>query len=59
MKELLLDVIHIKVYGSMTIHVIGGYTYFITFSNDHSKYDYVYLMKYKSESFKIFKELTK
>jgi flavin-dependent dehydrogenase len=38
------------------ISVIGGYTYFITFTDDHSRYGYVYLMKHKSESFKRFKE---
>ena len=40
----------------MNVCVIGGYTYFITFIDDHSRYSYVYLMKYKSESFKRFNE---
>jgi DUF971 family protein len=40
----------------MIIHVIGGYTYFITFIDDHSSYTYVYLIKHKSESFERFKE---
>ncbi|KAL0455290.1 UNVERIFIED_CONTAM: hypothetical protein Slati_0868200 [Sesamum latifolium] len=34
----------------------GGYSYFITFTDDHSRYDYVYLMRYKSEAFGTFKE---
>nr|XP_027122225.1 uncharacterized protein LOC113739183 [Coffea arabica] len=34
----------------------GGFSYFITFTDDHSRYGYVYLMKYKSESFEKFKE---
>ncbi|XP_071933635.1 uncharacterized protein [Coffea arabica] len=34
----------------------GGFSYFITFTDDHSRYDYVYLMKYKSESFEKFKK---
>jgi DUF971 family protein len=38
------------------ICAIGGYIYFITFTDDHSRYDYVYLMKYKFESFERFKE---
>jgi DUF971 family protein len=54
-KEL-LGLIHTDVYGLMMISVIGGYTYFITFTDDHSRYGYVYLMKHKSESFKRFKE---
>ena len=32
------------------------YSYFITFTNDFSRYGFVYLMKHKSESFKKFKE---
>ena len=34
----------------------GGYYYFITFINDHSRYGCVYLMMHKSEVFKKFKE---
>jgi hypothetical protein len=40
----------------MTICIIGGYTYFITFTNDYPRYGYVYLMKHKSELFERFKE---
>ncbi|MDF3568372.1 DDE-type integrase/transposase/recombinase, partial [Enterobacter hormaechei] len=34
----------------------GGFTYFITFTDDHSRLGTVYLMKHKSESFEKFKE---
>ncbi|KAL0411605.1 UNVERIFIED_CONTAM: hypothetical protein Slati_3750200 [Sesamum latifolium] len=34
----------------------GRFSYFITFTDDHSRYGYVYLMKYKSEAFGRFKE---
>ncbi|KAL0427692.1 UNVERIFIED_CONTAM: hypothetical protein Slati_2944000 [Sesamum latifolium] len=34
----------------------GGFSYFITFTDDHSRYGYVYLMRYKSEAFGRFKE---
>ncbi|KAL0295622.1 UNVERIFIED_CONTAM: hypothetical protein Sangu_3192500 [Sesamum angustifolium] len=34
----------------------GGFNYFITFTDDHSWYCYVYSMKYKPEAFKQFKE---
>ena len=40
----------------MSTHAIGDYSYFITFTNDFSRYGYMYLMKYKSEAFKKFKE---
>ena len=33
----------------------GGFRYFITFTDDLSRYVYVYLMKHKSESFELFK----
>ncbi|KAJ9542291.1 hypothetical protein OSB04_028797 [Centaurea solstitialis] len=34
----------------------GGYRYFITFTDDFSRYGYVYLMRHKSESFERFRE---
>ena len=34
----------------------GGYSYFITFMDDLSRIEYVYLMKYKYEVFDKFKE---
>jgi transposase InsO family protein len=34
----------------------GGYQYFITFTDDLSRYGDVYLMKHKSETFEKFKE---
>ena len=35
----------------------GGYFYFITFTNDLSRFGYMYLMKHKSEAFDKFKVL--
>ncbi|KAK4380939.1 hypothetical protein Sango_3016700 [Sesamum angolense] len=35
----------------------GGFSYFITFIDDHSRYGYVYMMRYKFEAFVRFKEL--
>ena len=34
----------------------GGFQYFITFTDDFSRYGYIYLMRHKSESFQKFKE---
>jgi flavin-dependent dehydrogenase len=34
----------------------GGYQYFITFTDDLSRYGYIYLMKNEVESFEKFKE---
>ncbi|KAL0327870.1 UNVERIFIED_CONTAM: Retrovirus-related Pol polyprotein from transposon TNT 1-94 [Sesamum calycinum] len=42
--------------GPLNTPAIGGYSYFITFTDDYSWYVYVYLMSYKSEAFEKFKE---
>ncbi|KAK4382398.1 Retrovirus-related Pol polyprotein from transposon TNT 1-94 [Sesamum angolense] len=52
----LLDLIHSNVCGPLNTQARGGFSYFITFINDHSRYGYVYLMWCKSETFGIFKE---
>ena len=51
----LLGLIHSDVCGSLSSTARGGFQYFITFTNDFSRYGYVYLMKHKSESFEKFK----
>ena len=40
----------------MSTQTIGDYFYFITFTDDFSRYEHVYLMKYKSEVFERFRE---
>src|SRR5688572_26197357 len=40
----------------MSMIAKGGFQYFITYTDDLSRYGYVYLMKHKSESFEKFKE---
>ncbi|KAK2396677.1 putative mitochondrial protein [Trifolium repens] len=52
----LLALIHTDVCGPLNIPARGGFSYFITFTDDFSRYGYVYLMKHKSESFEKFKE---
>ncbi|KAL0454897.1 UNVERIFIED_CONTAM: hypothetical protein Slati_0828900 [Sesamum latifolium] len=52
----LLNLIHTDVCGQLNTPAKGGYLYFITFTDDHSWYGYVYLMRYKSEAFERFKE---
>lgn len=52
----LLGLIHTDVCGRMTTCARGGFNYFITFTDDLSRYGYIYLMKQKSESFEKFKE---
>ena len=52
----LLELIHSDVCGPMSTTARGGFHYFITFTDDFSRYGYVYLMKHKSETFEKFKE---
>ncbi|KAL0411251.1 UNVERIFIED_CONTAM: hypothetical protein Slati_3714800 [Sesamum latifolium] len=52
----LLDLVHTNVCGPLSISARGGFSYFITFTDDHSRYGYVYLMRYKFEAFGRFKE---
>ena len=52
----LSELIHSDVCGPMSTTTRGGFHYFVTFTNDFSRYGYVYLMKHKSETFEKFKE---
>ena len=51
-----LGLIHTDVCESMNIGAREGYYYFIIFTDDLSRYESVYFMKHKSESFEIFKQ---
>ena len=53
----LLALVHTDVYGPFDVLVRGDYSYFIIFIDDLSRYEYVYLMKYKSEIFEKFKKI--
>jgi hypothetical protein len=52
----LLEIIHTDVCGLMSVEARGGYRYFLTFTHDLSRYWYIYLMKYISETLEKFKE---
>ena len=52
----LLETIHTDVCSPMSVEARGGYRYFLTFTNDLSRYGYIYLMKHKSKTFEKFKE---
>ncbi|KAK4420300.1 Retrovirus-related Pol polyprotein from transposon TNT 1-94 [Sesamum alatum] len=53
----LLDLIHTNICGPLRTQARGGFSYFITFTDNHSRYGYVYLMRYKPETPERFKEL--
>ena len=40
----------------MSVEARNGYRYFVTFTDDYSRYGYLYLMRHKSETFEQFKE---
>ena len=52
----LLGIIHSDVCGPLIAEPRGGNSYFITFTDDFSRYGYVYLMRHKSKAFDKFKE---
>ncbi|KAK8600862.1 hypothetical protein V6N12_050710 [Hibiscus sabdariffa] len=52
----LLGLIHSDVCGLMNTQARGGFQYFITFTDDFSRYVYIYLMRHKSEALERFKE---
>ena len=52
----LLEIVHIDVCTPMNVEARGRYRYFLTFTDDLSRYGYIYLMKHKSETFEKFKE---
>ena len=51
-----MEIIHTDVCGPMNIEARSRYHYFLTFTDDLSRYGYIYLMKHKSEIFAKFKE---
>jgi hypothetical protein len=52
----LLGIIHTDVCGPMSVATRNCYRYFVSFTDDLSRYGYIYLMKHKSETFEKFKE---
>lgn len=51
----LLGIIHSDVCGPFKPITRNGERYFITFTDDYSRYGYVYLLRHKHESFEMFK----
>lgn len=51
-----LELIHSDLCGPMSVQARGGFEYFVTFTDDYSRYGYIYLLRRKSECFEKFKE---
>ncbi|KAI5351223.1 hypothetical protein L3X38_004114 [Prunus dulcis] len=54
-SEKLLELIHTDICGPFPVNTHDGYRYFITFTDDFSRYGYVYLIAEKSKALDIFK----
>jgi hypothetical protein len=54
MRRKKLELIHSDVCGPINVTSLGGKRYFITFTDDFSRWTEVYFMKQKSEAFKYF-----
>jgi hypothetical protein len=52
----LLGIIHTDVCGPMSVTTRNGCRYFVTLTDDLSRYGYIYLMKHKYETFEKVKE---
>ena len=52
----LLALVHTDVCDAFDVPARGNFVYYIIFTDDLSRYGYVYLMRHKSEAFKKFKE---
>ena len=52
----ILQLIHSDVCGPMSVGSLGGARYFVTFTDDYSRFSYIYFLKHKSEVFEKFKE---
>ena len=53
--EGLLDLVHTDVCGPFRSTTRDGNRYYVTFTDDFSRYGYVYLIKHKSDTFEVFK----
>src|ERR1043165_2686377 len=53
--DVLLGIIHTDVCRSTNVPTRNGLRYFVTFTDDLSRYGYIYLMKHKYETFERFK----
>ena len=51
-----MEIIHTDVCGPISVEARGRYRYFLTFTDDLSRYGYIHLMKHKFEIFEKFRE---
>ena len=54
-----LQLIHSDIYGPMNVRARHGANYFITFIDNFTRFDHVYLISYKSEALDCFTQFTR
>ena len=55
-KRDILELIHTDACGPLQMKSLGGASYFLVFSDDCTKYTWVYFLRKKSDVFEYFKE---
>jgi hypothetical protein len=50
-----LKLIHTDIYGPFPTAIRNGHIYFISFIDDYSRYDYIYLIKENAQALDTFK----
>ena len=50
-----LDLVYTDVCGRLRVSARGGYNYFITFTDDYTRFRWAFLIKHKSKVFEMFK----
>ena len=51
----ILELIHTVICGPLSVTSVDGYESFITFTDDHSRYEHIYSIRQKSDVSEIFK----
>jgi hypothetical protein len=51
-----LEIIHIDICGHFSVKIVDEFNSFITFTDDYSRYDYIYSIKKRSEGLNKFKQ---
>lgn len=51
-----LELVHADLCGPMKMESLGGSRYFLMFTDDYSRFSWVYFLKFKSETFENFKK---
>jgi hypothetical protein len=57
-EKRILELVHIDVFGPVSMPSLGGSLYYVSFIDDFSRKTWIYFMRKKSEVFEKFKEFS-